>query len=300
MAIPGEVDREGQPRMNPEFLLLTGYSVAILAASLLGGWLPSLVQLTHTRTQLMMSLVSGLMLGVALLHLFPQALRDLTDPHAVTTAVSWMLLGIMFMLVLLRLSHFHRHDFSHGDKELAQQDLAPQDLVQKGLAPHDAPRPSAHPLSWIGVAVGMGLHVMVEAFALGASVRSAGPQPEGATWAGMAVFVAICLHKPLDAFSITGVMRAGGWSRRARTLANLGFALLWPLGLLLFFYGMAHAPAYEDLILAPAMAFSAGAFLCIALYDLLPEVQHHRHDRIKLTLTLLLGVLIAWLLGPSH
>ena len=300
MALPGEVDSEGQRSMNPELLLLTGYSVAILAASLLGGWLPSLMQLTHTRTQLMMSLVSGLMLGVALLHLFPQALRDATDPHAVTTAVWWMLLGIMFMLVLLRLSHFHQHDFSHADQSHAEQSHAEPSHADQLSAPQDAPSPSAHPLSWIGVAMGMGLHVMVEAFALGASVRSEASQPEGVAWAGMAVFLAICLHKPLDAFSIIGVMQAGGWSRRARTLANLGFALLWPLGLLLFFYGMVHIPAYEELILARAMAFSAGAFLCIALYDLLPEVQYHRHDRVKLTLTLLLGVLIAWLLGPAH
>ncbi len=271
--------------VNPEILLLASYSVAIVAASLLGGWLPSLVHLTHIRTQLMMSLVSGLMLGVALLHLFPQALPDTTAPHAVATAVWWMLLGIMFMLVLLRLFHFHLHDFSHEDKDSSQDD----DTM-----------PLAHPLSWIGVALGMGLHVMVEAFALGASVRSEGAQAESGAWAGLAVFLAIFLHKPLDAFSITGVMQAGGWSPGARAIANFGFALLWPLGLLLFFYVMVHIPSYETWIFSRAMAFSAGVFLCIALYDLLPEVQYHRHDRIKLTLTLLLGVFIAWVLGPSH
>jgi zinc and cadmium transporter len=39
-----------------------------------------------------------------------------------------------------------------------------------------------------------------------------------------------------------------------------------------------------------ALAFSAGTFLFIALSDLLPEVQFHKHDRVRLFLALILGV----------
>ena len=52
-----------------------------------------------------------------------------------------------------------------------------------------------------------------------------------------------------------------------------------------------------------SLAFSAGVFLCISLGDLLPEVEFHSHDRLKLSLTLLLGIALAWgigLLEPSH
>ncbi len=38
-----------------------------------------------------------------------------------------------------------------------------------------------------------------------------------------------------------------------------------------------------------ALAFSAGTFLCIALSDLLPELQFHSHDRLKLSIALLAG-----------
>jgi zinc and cadmium transporter len=41
---------------------------------------------------------------------------------------------------------------------------------------------------------------------------------------------------------------------------------------------------------AGALAFSAGTFLCIALSDLLPELQFHSHDRFKLSVALLAGV----------
>jgi len=44
-------------------------------------------------------------------------------------------------------------------------------------------------------------------------------------------------------------------------------------------------------------------FLCIALADVLPEVQFHRHDKIKLSAAILSGVLLAVLIGiwePDH
>ena len=40
---------------------------------------------------------------------------------------------------------------------------------------------------------------------------------------------------------------------------------------------------------ATALAFSAGTFLCIALSDLLPELQFHSHDRLPLSVALLTG-----------
>jgi zinc and cadmium transporter len=48
------------------------------------------------------------------------------------------------------------------------------------------------------------------------------------------------------------------------------------------------------LLVSGALAFSAGTFLCISLSDLLPELQLHRHDRVKLSIALLLGLAVAW------
>ena len=42
------------------------------------------------------------------------------------------------------------------------------------------------------------------------------------------------------------------------------------------------------------LAFAAGNFLCIALSDLLPELQFHQHDRLKLSAMLLLGIGMAY------
>lgn len=54
--------------------------------------------------------------------------------------------------------------------------------------------------------------------------------------------------------------------------------------------GVGNLPAHSTSTLtAVALSFSAGTFLCIALSDLLPELQFHSHDRFKLSVALLAG-----------
>ena len=62
-------------------VLIAVYCALIVVASLAGGWLPSVMRLTHLRMQIMMSLVSGMMIGVAVLHLLPHAAVYLPDGH---------------------------------------------------------------------------------------------------------------------------------------------------------------------------------------------------------------------------
>ena len=269
--------------MTVETFTLLAYCVAIIAASLLGGWLPSLVRMTHTRTQLVMSFVSGLMLGVAVYHLLPHGLLELQNSpgsSGIDTLVGWTMVGMVVMLLLLRLFHFHQHDFGdHG------HDHNHRDHCDDAL--HDVSGP--HPLSWVGIALGLGLHTLTDGVALGAAVSGGDAASTGFSWIGMGVF----LHKPLDALSITSMMQAGGWGGRSRGLANLAFATLCPLGALLFVWGVGllDDQAYA---VGAALAFAAGAFLCISLGDLLPEVHFHSHDRVKLTLMFLVGIALAW------
>ena len=54
--------------MHP-VLLLVIYCVLSAVASLAGGWVPLVVRLTHRKMQIAISFVSGMMLGIGLLHL---------------------------------------------------------------------------------------------------------------------------------------------------------------------------------------------------------------------------------------
>jgi zinc and cadmium transporter len=127
------------------------------------------------------------------------------------------------------------------------------------------------------------------------------------TLPGLSMFLAIVLHKPADALAISMVLSRKRTPRQLLVLVQLGFALMVPIGAAVFCLTQG-AISGEDLgnaqLTGAALSFSAGTFLFIALSDLLPEVQFHRHDRLPLFLTLALGVAlmggIALLEGHGH
>lgn len=269
-------------------VLIVAYCFVIVLASLLGGWLPSLIRLSHVRLQVMMSLVSGLMLGIALLHLLPHAAEHLASMTQVAGA---MLAGLLVMFFLLRVFHVH----GHGD---ADHHECGHDHSHHGHEPETEAGPRLH---WLGLYFGLSVHTLLDGVALAASVVADAHHDEHVTLAlfGFGTFLAVALHKPLDALAITSLMRAGGWSNRSQTFANCGYALMCPLGALLFWLGAAAVGQSSDVI-GYALAFSAGFFLCIALGDLLPEVQFHSHDRWKLSVALLAGVALAAAIEMTH
>ncbi len=270
--------------MDSNFLpLFIGYSVAIIAASLLGGYLPAIITMTHTRIQLVMSFVAGFILGVALYHLLPHGLVLIPGPDAVEKAVGLMMFGIILMVLLLRIFHFHQHDFS--------------DEVGDFLHDHAHGHTHDHASSesrLIGIGLGLGLHTVTEGIALGTSIRVGEIHGGEAGLAGLGVFLAILLHKPLDAFSIIGLLQAAGHSVRTRMVVNIGFAMLCPVVALLTFWGIGFLGHWEEEVVGYVLVLAAGAFLCISLSDLLPEIHFHTHDRAKLTVCFLVGIALAY------
>lgn len=288
--------------MAPTGLLILA-SLLIVAASVAGGLLPVMVRLTHRRLQFGLSFVSGVMLGVALFHMLPHALMarleaggDVHEAHGILDPLMLALvLGFLAMFVLARFAHVHQHE----PPEPACDD--PHHGHSHGHACHHehAEPPAVGRSAWIGAALGMGLHSLLDGVALAASVAAVtGAAGGGAitTLAGLGTFVAILLHKPFDAMTVATLMRAGGASRGRVVAVNLAFALLVPLGVLLFQSGVA-AMGDAAGVVPWVLAFSAGSFLCIAAVDLLPEVQFHRHDRLGLSAALVLGLAIAWGVG---
>ncbi len=256
-------------------VLLAVYSAAVFIASIAGGRLSEYGAMTHMHTQLVMSLVAGFILGIALFHLLPHSLERIPEPGSVTTAMLWVVAGMIAMIVLLRVFQFHQHDFS--------DDAGVHGHSQDGGG------------GLVGIALGLGLHAATEGVALGASVRLG--LTEDGVLPGLGVCLAILLHKPLDAFSITGMMNYGGKTSGARLAANVGYAVICPVAAVLSYLGAGMlGPVFEGPALGYGLAFAVGAFLCISLSDLLPEVHFHRHDRGKLLLALLAGVALAYAL----
>ena len=272
--------------MNEE-LLVIDYGITIVASAVAGGYLPAVIRMTHVRMQMILSFVGGLMLGVAILHLLPHSLQMVAEelPNYREAVMRALLIGLLFTFFMMRAFHFHQHgeDTSEGD--------------------HDHGHPHGHDerrrrtkLSWLGVIFGLSLHTFIDGIALGTAIMA---DHGGTPWSplGFSVYLAILLHKPLDALSLASLMHVQGWSHRTIQAANACFALTCPVGALIVvmssrfdMLGFLAGGATLGLLLAAA----AGVFLCIALSDLLPEVQFHRHDRVQLSAALLSGIAIAY------
>ncbi len=296
--------------MSPTAYLVI-YCVLVACAALAGGSIPMLVKLTHRRMQVATSLIGGFMLGVALLHLLPHAAMAVP----IATAVGWMIAGLLAMFFLERFFSYHHHT-APGDADLPPVTADPEPAVACDAAPgdpidhhhshkhlhghsHGHGHVHAGPakLSWTGVGMGLAIHSIVNGAALAAAV-AAETRMTGhgqAVWLpGLAVFLVVALHKPFDSMTLLTLMTTSGTSRRARTLVNLAYATCVPIGAAIFALGIHGLDLHDSAPLGYALAFTAGMFLCVALADLLPEVQFHQHDKLLLSAAMLAGLALAW------
>ena len=268
--------------------ILGAYCAVIILASLAGGWIPILVRLTHTRLQIAISFVAGFMLGIGVLHLLPHAWQQL---RSIDRTALWLLTGFLVMFFTQRFFHFHHHDVPDETASVSQDSTHHE---------HNHPKPSlaeqsASRLSWTGAALGLTLHSMFDGIALAASVQAELQTP--GVWKGLGTFLVIVLHKPFDAMAVSTLMAASGRSRFSCHWVNGLFALAIPVGVLLFFLGANQYAQAASHFLGATLAFTAGTFLCISTSDLLPEIQFHTHDRLKLSVALLAGMGLALLIG---
>ena len=279
-------------------LTLALFCAAIVAASLLGGGLPLASALTHTRLQLYLSFAAGTMLGAAFFHMLPAAVAA-SGPGV----LKWAGIGLLALFFLERFFSFHHHEspanpddpcpphahehaHGHGSKHAAG-------LVNAAAPGGAGSNAKGSALHWGAATFGLTAHTLVGGVALASAYaadrhKAMSAMASSSAWG---VFIATLVHKPADALTIVSLMLRAGVPRPLAHLVNLGFSLMIPLGVALFAVGAGLAgPTASALVTADALAFSAGTFLCIALSDLLPELQFHAHDRVKLSAALLLGV----------
>jgi zinc and cadmium transporter len=243
---------------------------AVTLASWLGGAFSSRAWLTESRRRLLLGFVAGLLLGLAMLHLLPHALEELHHPEQ---AMVWAMAGFLILFALQRV--FPAPD-GHGAAE-----------------PTSTPKPAAgspvRHLSWWGALAGLSLHSLLDGFALATATLSAHLHGPGAA---LGLLLAVLLHKPFDALSLIALMRRAGVSARGVACANLGFALVAPIGALVFAFGLSGLGAAGAVWEGRALALCAGMFLCIAACELLPELPFERRPRLRLWGALAAGLVL--------
>jgi zinc and cadmium transporter len=205
-----------------------------------------------------------------------------------------LVLGFVAMFLLERFFHFHQHE---TPEQAGHHDCCDDGCDghghNHGKAGHaHAPRGKGQKsqLGWVGAAIGLTMHSILEGVALGAAVLAATAHDHGGMVAGLSTFLVILLHKPFDGLTVATLVRAAGKPARFAHIVNLLFSLVVPIGAAVVWFGVAEGGAE---ILPFALAFSAGTFICIASSDLLPELQFHRHDRVGLSAARLVGLALA-------
>ena len=306
--VPQMLTPSTAPTLDQPFALLSIFVALICIASFAGGALATVLKLGHRRLQISLSLVSGVMLGVGLLHLLPHAVMLALEPalegnasagenahglmHSKLDGVMLaVLVGFALMFLLERLFHYHQHeplaDSHEHDACCDGHHHSPK--VQNGRAKSSQDAPVRN-LSWIGAAIGMSLHSLLEGVALAAAVLAGSHGESTGAIAGLGTFLVIVLHKPFDSMTVLTLARASGRPKSHAHLINILFSLVVPVGAIAFMLG---AQGHESTVLPYALAFAAGTFICIASSDLLPELQFHRHDRVALSVALLCGLAIS-------
>jgi zinc and cadmium transporter len=277
--------------MAPDTGWLIVYCAAILGFSLMGGYLPFRGSITHDRLQMYLSVAAGVMLGAAFFHLMPDALERCGDKNFGW----WISLGAIGTFCIERFIAPHSHEMDghghhhhhHGHDEAC---------FPNGGGTHRAASPSMS--GWMAI-LGLYIHTFMNGVGLAGSVQSDTLKGGtigfwgGAVPPGFILFLAIVLHKPADALAISTVLSRKKSSRLILIVVQFGFALMAAAGVIAFQVTAGHIQeALRNQLIGAALAFSSGTFLLIALSDLLPEVQFHRHDRVPLFVALLSGLLL--------
>ncbi len=282
-------------KANDMTITLVATCLAVLLASVLGGIVPLATVLNHTRLQVYLSFSAGTMLGAAFFHMMPEAVRV-----GSAATIPWAAAGLLTLFFLERFFSFHHHESQErathahhaGHNRHEQHEQHEHSLhVHSDEPTAHTPAGAGHALAWAPAAFGLAVHSLVGGVALASAVAADFQEHRGLGEAGIGVLLATLVHKPADALTISTLMVRGGSARWFVHLVNFGFGLMIPLGVALFVIGMSEfTPGAAASFAAGALSFSAGTFLCIALSDLLPELQFHSHDRLKLSLALLAGV----------
>ena len=276
------------------------YCVGIVAASLLGGLFPLARTVTHTRLQLYLALSGGVMLGASLLHMIPEAAESLGRGFGI-----YVTGGVLALYFLQRFVAPHSHEM---EESVSQREPSVAEHHHAAASLHDSHgherhhhHDSADSVSALAVIAGLSVHSVFAGVALGGAIETG---HDAARALGFTVFLVVAMHKPADSLTVTAMLLRTGATHAKIALWQVMFSLLVPLGVLAFF--AARGSMSEDFggkLTGAVLAITAGMFICIALGDLLPEVQFHANDRIKLSAALLAGVLLMGLVKmvePKH
>src|SRR5262249_46448373 len=137
---------------------LVVYSAAILAFSLMGGWLPFRGKVPHSRLQMYLSLSAGVMLGAAFFHVMPEAME-----YSGPLFGWWMALGAVGLFLIERFLAPHTHE---TDSKLQHEH------AHEPGCEHDHAHRAAPPVAGWCAVLGLTIHTFMNGVGLAGEVQA--------------------------------------------------------------------------------------------------------------------------------
>lgn len=242
------------------------YSGLIVLGALAGAAL-ALLAARQQRRLGFLAFASGVMLGAAFFHMLPEAFEQ-----GGQRILSLVPLGFVFLFLL------ERYVLVHVCEE-----------------PPDCKEHTHGRALGVTAFLGLSVHTLFDGVALASAVSQG---------VGMMTFGAILSHKVPSSLSLAAILKAEGRSNRSVLLYAALFGFMVPLGAAAYELLGAFLPIEEHA--SWVLAFSAGAFLYVAVADLLPNVNRHgKQGRSLQIAALAAGLLVMFALSfftehPSH
>ena len=272
-------------------ITLVATCLAVLVASVLGGIVPLATVLNHTRLQVYLSFSAGTMLGAAFFHMLPEAVRV-----GSAATIPWAAAGLLVLFFLERFFSFHHHEPpGHAiDLHAGRDHHEPHE--------HSGHAGSAQPtrrhrfrtgnaFKWPSAAFGLAVHSLVGGVALASAVTADFHEHGGTRGSGLrraARHAGAQAGRRPDDLDIDGPGRVGPL---ARAPGQFRIRPDDPSG---------RRPVRDRRIRdQPRRSVVNHSRSTLVLsrhvplhraFRLLPGIQFHSHDRLKLSLALLAGV----------
>lgn len=221
------------------------FAVAIFAASMVSARLPFYIKKDVKQLHKLIAFGAGVMLGVLFIMLMPEALeRNEEAGYDFDIACCIILIGFVFLFAV---------------------DFIVKKRTKVTCACKSCRDEHTHDVTSISALAGLGIHALFDGLALAAAFI-AGED------VGIMVLIAICLHKVVEVFSLSSTMLMS--KNKDKTWMSLViFCMISPVAAVVSYL---FIDGGDVDFAGPALCFSVGVFMFVALCDILPEAFHNR------------------------
>lgn len=232
-------------------------SLVIFLAGLASGIAPFFFRWSHKSAHRWIAFGAGTILGVAFLHMIPEAI-ELAGPSSIPAA----LLGFVALYGIEQFTTGHPHEEEEGE------------FHEIGI------------LAFLGLTV----HDLIDGITLGSGAHIPTLTP--------AIFLALVLHKIPTTFSLSVLLLHGEY-RKAQIVRLLTILLLAiPVGVVVSQYLLTFLSGPHTI--GRLIGFSAGTFLYIGAYELLPEMHRKSREDPWIAVYFGIGLLVLFILKLLH